>query len=206
MRIGTKIKPKAPPVEPGTYMATCIGIYDIGEQQTTFGGKTRYVNQLLFTFELAGVTIEVDGKEEPRQLSRAYTASTSTNSGLSKMLSGWLGRRLSAEDMEEIDTDELLGKPCMLTVKLSENGEYSNIDAVMQMMRGISAPKSDTKPLTFDMAEWDDAAFEALPEWVQDKIRNSTQYAAMHAPTETVDIPAQVAPAATGAEDEEVPF
>ena len=57
MIIGTRAKAKIPPVEPGSYLAICVGVYDLGEQETTFNGKTRYANQVMFTFELAGESV-----------------------------------------------------------------------------------------------------------------------------------------------------
>ena len=32
MKIKARAKPKLPPVEPGVYIATCVGVVDLGEQ------------------------------------------------------------------------------------------------------------------------------------------------------------------------------
>jgi hypothetical protein len=38
------------------------------------------------------------------------------------------------------------------------------------------------------MEHWDDTVFQALPEWVQEKIKKSTQYQKEHAPDTTVEV------------------
>lgn len=67
MVIGTRTKAKIPPIAAGMYMAICVGIYDLGEQQTKYDGKTKYVNQVQFVFELPAEQVEVDGEMKPRR-------------------------------------------------------------------------------------------------------------------------------------------
>jgi hypothetical protein len=40
------------------------------------------------------------------------------------------------------------------------------------------------------MDAWDDAVFQALPEWVQEKIKKSTQYQKEHAPDTAIEVKA----------------
>ena len=75
MKIKDRAKPKAPPVEPGAYPAVCIGVIDLGEQ---YSEKFKnYSNKVQIVWELPTETIEVDGKQEPRQLSKDFTISAS---------------------------------------------------------------------------------------------------------------------------------
>lgn len=68
MKIKDRAKPKAPPVEPGVYIAICVGVVDLGEQ---YSEKFKnYSNKVKFIWELVGETIEVDGEQKPRQLSK----------------------------------------------------------------------------------------------------------------------------------------
>lgn len=217
MIIGTRAKAKVPPVEAGTYMAICTGIFDLGEQQTEWKGKTRYSNQIMFTFELSGVTVEIDGEQKPRQLSRSFAVSTSNKSGLRKFLTSWRGKAFTDEEIQSFNTDCMLGRPAMIQVVHNDTGEYANIDGVMQLPKGIPAPTTESELLCFNIDEWDDKVFEALPEWIQEKIKNSTQYQSAHAPESEVDFPkaqaASDAAAVTGTmasanpvEEEEPPF
>ena len=68
MKIKDKAKPSIPPVPAGGYLAVCVGIYDLGNQ---YSEKFKsYSPKVMITFDLPQVTVEVDGKQEPRQLSR----------------------------------------------------------------------------------------------------------------------------------------
>ena len=59
MKIKDRAKPKTPPVEPGVYMAVCIGFIDLGEQYSEMFKS--YSNKGMYIWELPGETIEVDG-------------------------------------------------------------------------------------------------------------------------------------------------
>lgn len=60
MKIKDRAKPKMPPVEPGVYMAVCVGVVDLGEQYSEMF-KT-YSNRVKFVWALPSETIEIDGK------------------------------------------------------------------------------------------------------------------------------------------------
>lgn len=212
MKLGSRAKPAIPPVEPGTYFAVCIGAVDLGEQETTYNNKTRYTNQLQIIFELPSELIEIDGEEQPRQLSRRFAVSLSTRSNLRKFIETWYGKKFTDDAIREFDTRELLGKPAMLSVVLSEDGNYANIASVAALPKGMEAPKAKSELIDFDVEDWDDAAFQKLPEWLQELIKKSTQYKSDHLPEDEVSVEAaeqaasQAAEADEGAEKGVVPF
>lgn len=189
MKLKDKAKPAIPQMEPGTYIGLCVGIYGIGEQENTFKEKTRYVEQIIFTFEFPSVTIEIDGETKPRQLSRTFTASVSEKGGLRKFLKSWRGKDFpNEEEMGDFEIFSMLGQSAMLNVVQNDKG-YSNIETVMPLPKGMPDPNTDTTLMSFDVDEWDDDAFDGLPEWIQEKIKNSTQYKSQHAPETDVDFP-----------------
>lgn len=195
MKIKDRAKPSLPPVPGGTYMAVCVYSIDIGEQLCEFKDKGKsYNNQVMLGFELAGVTIEIDGKQEPRTLGRTFNVAKSKNAALRKFVSAWNAKEYSDEEFMEMDTNELVGKPAMLNVVLNESGEYSNIESIMQVPVGFPAPQATLPLIRFDMEPWDQKAFEALPEWAQERIKKSTQYQKEHAPAETVAVKPAAAP------------
>lgn len=212
MKLGSRAKPAIPPVEPGTYFAVCIGAVDLGEQETTYNNKTRYTNQLQIIFELPSELIEIDGEEQPRQLSRRFAVSLSTKSNLRKFIETWYGKKFTDDAIREFDTRELLGKPAMLSVVLSEDGNYANIASAAALPKGMEAPKAKSELIDFDVEDWDDAAFQKLPEWLQELIKKSTQYKSDHLPEDEVSIEAaeqaasQAAEADNGTEKGVVPF
>lgn len=196
MKIKDRVKPKLPAMEGGVYLGLCIGAIDLGEQYSELFKK--YSNKVLYVFEFPTETVEVDGKQEPRQLSKEFNISASKKASVRAFLSSWNGKNYSDEEFEEVELFDQLGKACMVNVVVSENGEYSNIESVMPLLKGMPVPESKTEYIRWDMDAWDDELFKKLPEWVQDKIKKSTQYQKDHAPNTSVEVKSE-APASEGA-------
>lgn len=189
MKVKDRAKPKIPPVEPGVYIAVCVYSIDLGEQLCEYKDKSKsYNNQVQLGFELIGETVEIDGKQEPRTLSRTLNFARSKNSSLRKFVQSWLGKTFSDETFDEFDTNDLVGMPAQLSVILNESGDYSNIDTIMQLPKGMPAPQAVQPLIRFDIEPWDDAAFEQLPDWAKEKVKKSTQYQKLHVPTDSVDV------------------
>lgn len=188
MKIKDRAKPKVPPVEAGVYMAVCIGFIDLGEQ---YSEKFKnYANKGMYVWELPGETIEVDGETKPRQLSKEFAISGSSKSNLRKFIESWNGKSYSDEEFMEFDLFDQIGKPCQLNVVLNETKEYANVDNLMPIPRGFPAPTTDTPIIRWDMDNWNDDVFKALPEWIQEKITKSSQYQKEHAPETPVEVKA----------------
>lgn len=197
MKIKDRAKPKVPPVEPGVYIGICVGVIDLGEQYSeTF---KKFSNDVKIVWELVGETVEVDGEVKPRQLSKDFSVALSQKSKLRAFLSSWNGKQYSDEEFSELDLFDQLGKACQLNVVLNETQEYANIDNLMPLPKGMPAPTTETAFVRWDMDKWDDEVFKALPEWVQDKIKKSTQYQKDHIPTDMVDFDDQAPTAQTPA-------
>ena len=186
MKIKDRAKPKIPAVAPGVYMAVCVGVVDLGEQYSELFKS--YSNKVKFVWALPTETIEIDGKQEERQLSREFSVATKNTSKLRTFLSSWNSKTYSDDEFLELDMFEQVGKACMLNVILNETGEYSNVDSIMPIPNGIPAPTSKTAFFTWDMDHWDDSVFEKLPAWTQEQIKKSTQYQKDHAPVTTVEV------------------
>lgn len=188
LKVKDRVKPKIPPVEPGVYIATCVGVLDLGEQ---YSEKFKnYRNEVQFVWELCGETVEVDGEQKPRQLSRTFSVASSKKSNLRGFISGWNGIQYSDDQFADLDLFGQAGKACQLNVVLNDTGEYANVDSVIPLPKGMPAPTTNTAPVLWNMDEWDDKVFEELPDWVKDKIKKSTQYQKDHTPTGDVDFPA----------------
>ena len=188
MKIKDRAKPKVPPVEPGVYMAVCVGFIDLGEQYSEMFKS--YSNKGMYVWELPGETVEIDGEQKPRQLSKEFTISVSSKSNLRKFIESWNGKSYGDDEFMDFDLFDQVGKPCQLNVVLNESKEYANVDNLMPIPRGFPAPTTDTEQIRWDMDKWDDAVFEKLPEWIQEKIKKSTQFQKDHAPAETVEVKA----------------
>ena len=193
MKIKDRAKPKAPPVEPGVYMAVCVGVVDLGEQ---YSEKFKnYANKVKFVWALPSETIEIEGKTEERQLSKEFSVSVSKKGGLRAFLESWNSKSYSDDEFAELDLFDQLGKPCQLQVVLNDTKEYSNVANLMPLPKGMPAPTSNTAFFTWNMDAWDDTMFEKLPAWTQDQIKKSTQYQKEHAPVTDVTMNSDAAAA-----------
>ena len=191
MKIKDRAKPKTPPVDPGVYVAICVGVIDLGEQYKE--NFKNYSNEVQIVWELVGETVEVDGEQKPRQLSRTFAVATSKKANIRAVLSSWNGKTYSDEEFGELDLFDQIGKACQLNVVLNDTGEYANVESVIPLPKGMIAPTTTTPPIKWDMEQWDDEGFKALPDWVQEKIKKSTQYQTTHTPTDEVDFKQEAA-------------
>lgn len=208
--MGLKVKKKKgaslPPMDAGTYPAICIGIVDLGEQ---YSEKFKnYSDKVLLIWEIPSQTVTVDGEEKPRWLSKDYSASLNEKSNLFKTLVSWRGKAFTeaelSEEGEGFDLQSMLGVGCLIQVIVEEkdNGPYNQITSVIGMPIGMPAPTSETEKMAFDMDAWNNEVFEKLPEWIQDRIKKSTQYQKLHTPTDEIAFSGEqntaVAASATG--------
>lgn len=201
MKIRDKVKPSLPPLPGGTYLGICVYSIALGEQLCEFEGKSKgYYNQVRLGFEICGQTVEIDGKQEPRVLSKTFNATKGKKSGLRKFLGAWEARELSDDEYLDSDTNDYVGRPAFLTIVLNETGEYSNIDGIAPLPTGlpIDVPKPMSQLICYDLEPWDQAKFDALPEWAQEKIKKSTEYQKEHAPVTDVTMNAAQAQPAAG--------
>ena len=187
-----------PPMDGGTYMAVCIGVIDLGEQYKQFDKQKqgKYAEECLFLFEIPDERVQVDGEDKPRWLSsRRYTVSLHERSGLYQMLTAWRGKALSDAELDPagdgFDLMQMAGQGAMLSVSVAEKDDgsrHNKIEAVTGFPKGIPVPKIESEVLVFDADDPDMEAFGKLPEWIQDIIRKSTQFAA-DPPEEKLNIP-----------------
>lgn len=197
MSLRTKKKSGAsvPPMEAGTYPAVCVCVVDLGNQYDKFNKK--YAGKLLLTWEIPSQRVQVDGEDKPRWLSRDFTNSLHEKSGLHKLLVSWRGRPFTEAELTpdedgfvQFSALDMLGECCLLQVIVEERDDgtkRNKITSVIGLPAGMEAPKPENPLVAFDMDNWDDAIFSSLPDWVQGRIKKSTEYQKLHAPEVTVD-------------------
>ncbi len=214
--VSLKIKKKSgssvPPMEAGTYPAVCVGIVDLGEQYNEAFKK--YTDKMLFIWEIPSQTIEIDGEDKPRWLSKDFSASLHEKSNLYQTLVSWRGKAFTEAELTEDENGdmqfsvlEMLGSGCFLQVIVEEKdgNSYNRITSVIALAVGMSTPPTETPLIAFDIDRWDNEAFKSLPEWIQERIKKSTQYQKLHVPTDSVDVNtngAQQSKAAGGAQEQ----
>lgn len=186
LKIKDRAKPSVPPVEPGVYMAACVGVIDLGKQ---YSEKFKnYSDKIMLSFELLGEAVEIDGEQKPRQISRIFAFARGAKSGLRKFLQSWDGVMLSDEQMENEDLSKRLGRTCQLQIVLNETGDKANIDNVMAIPKGVQTAKPQSEMILFDLEEFDQATFDKLSDWTRETIQKSEQWQKSHASTEVIAV------------------
>ncbi len=192
MKLKDKVKPAVPPLEPGVYMAVCVVVADLGDQYSEKFKKSS--RKVVFSFDIPAETVEIDGEQKPRQLSKRCTFSVSKKGTLNKMLNAWMNANMSEQELGELDLFSLIGRGCQIRVTVSEDGAHNNIEDVMALPKGMPAPQSDTAPITYDIDEdgFTGEKWDALPTWMREAIEKSDQYQ-QDPPDKPLDMPAESA-------------
>ena len=182
-----------------------VDIKDINEQ---------YLSEFLDALQSAINQMSADG------IRISYVASKSRE--LSKYMADILdedwkknrGMEIQSVGLASISYDEeskklinMRNQGAMLSVSVVEKDDgsrHNKIEAVTGFPKGIPIPKPESEILVFDADEPDMDTFGKLPEWIQDIIRKSTQFADNPPEDEKVDIPP--APAETAPAGEECPI
>lgn len=195
LKIKKKSGSSVPPIDAGTYPAVCVGIVDLGEQYSeTF---KKYNDKMLVIWEIPSQTIEIDGGDKPRWLSKDFSASLNEKSNLYQILVSWRGKAFTENELTEDETGfmqfsvlDMLGTGCFLQVIVEEKdgNSYNRITSVIALPAGMPAPATETPLIAFDIDAWDDEVFKSLPGWIQERIKKSTQYQKLHVPTDPVDV------------------
>ena len=193
-------------LESGSYIARLVIIAGVGTQEEQdFRTKVpRYVDEIYMVFECLDYTrqhkdgspfmINVNGRQvpEPQTIRGTYTRSLGSKAKLARHLSGWLGKDPGDDESFDLEA-ECLGKACILTIakKVSETtgNEYNTIESIGPLVRGMQEPaESIITPICYDVENHTDASFEALPEWLQEVVKRSSEWADTHAASQTISV------------------
>lgn len=174
-------------VPPGTHVAVCDMIVDVGLQPgnpnfvgiTDKDGKPDSRGQpspkIYFRFEVPSqrMTYTKDGVEHegPMTIYANFRASLNKKANLRKAIESWRGKKFANDgEAEQYDVFAVLGKACMILVTHSEDGKYANIDNIMALPDGVPKPKAENPLLKYTKEE--DAAYPQLPPFLREKIDN----------------------------------
>jgi hypothetical protein len=114
-----------------TGRAVCVDVTPLKTVQTQFGPKDKF----RFVFEI----------DSPREdgsrycvWSQPFTPSYHENAALRPFLKKWMGRELTADELKEFDTDDLIGKAAHLTVihEHADGEVYANIALIQPSRAG----------------------------------------------------------------------
>jgi len=175
-------KKKSTPIEPGMYSATCYAAIDRGTSHDEKFDKDKREVTLIFEIPDVRIDIEKDGmtKSLPRALSKTYTISLHEKAKLRKDLQSWRGRAFTKEELAGFELQNVVGKPCTLNLVASTCGQYTNIEAINPLMRGMEAPKQENPSTLFTFDDCEDGVEpiwpEGMPNWLIDIAKESDEY------------------------------
>ncbi len=177
-----------PVIEAGTYPARCIQVVHVGTVPDEYQGKKTTPNKVRIAWELPTELYKFDEVRgaEPRIISKEYTLSLSDKANLRKDLDAWRGKPFTEDELKGFDVSKILGQPCQLSILngigVTSQKPYAKIAAVAKVMKGVTVADQvlDSVLFMYDLpiAELIEV-FKSVPEYVQDKIVTSAEWAAL---------------------------
>lgn len=181
-------------VEPGTYVARCYSMIEIGTIETEYKGQKKKQKKVNITWELPTETavFKEENGPEPFVVSKTYTLSMYDKANLRKDLESWRGKGYTDAEADNFDITKLLGQPCLLSVihqprKDDPTKNYVAISSIAKLMSGQNCPEqvNPTRVLSYDEFNWE--VFENLSDYMKDKIRDSDEFQALQEPGQIRD-------------------
>ena len=170
-------------IGPGTYVARCYSMIEIGTVETEFNGEKKTAKQVNITWELPEelAVFKEEKGAEPYVVSKTYTLSMHEKATLRKDLESWRGKSYTNDEVKRFDITKLLGQPCLLNIvhetsKTDPSKVYVKVSSVSKLMKGqeVGEQINPTRLLSFDRFDWN--VFESLSDWLKDKIKSSAEY------------------------------
>ena len=165
-----------PKLEGGVDTAISSAIVDLGLQKNEKFDKTQRKFMMIWT--ILNETIEVNGEQLPRQLSKEYSFSLHEKSTLRKDLQAWRGKAFTEEELRGFNILNVLNVPCQLQVLLEErNGrQYNNIASIMALPKGSQVEKLENT-YYFDIETMDSwTNWTKIPQWIRDRIKRAENF------------------------------
>lgn len=181
-------------VEPGTYVARCYSMIEVGTVDTEFQGEKKKRHEVMLTWELPTelAVFNMEKGMEPFAVSKTYTLSMHEKAVLRKDLESWRGLGFTEDEARSFDITKLLGVPCILSVIhkpwVSDATKTSVvITSISKLMKGQVCPDqvNPTRILSYDNFDWN--IFEGLSDYMKDKIRLSDEFKRLQEPTTIQD-------------------
>lgn len=202
----------------GSHMAVCFRVIDLGTQRWEYQGTPQMGRKVLLGWELHGEAEDgsplTTDEGQPLSVSKTYTLSLGKKANLRADLESWRGKAFQESELQGFDIAQLLGQPCMITIKHTTKGDktYSNVASVTRFPAALknAKPKAVNKLQLFDVTEFDRAHYEALPEWIRKQIDASVERSGKPQSAAAASQSAGKAAAAAGSGfddmDDDIPF
>lgn len=180
---GNKDRIEQPLIEADVYRGRLVQIIDLGLQaQKPYQGKEKApVQEVMFTYELVDVfMVDKDGEEDEEK--PRWISETLPFYGLFADKAKSTKRYFAFDPNEQYDGElaKCIDTPVNITIVNNKSGDkvYSNIGdvATMSAKKAATCPELKNPAKVFDLDEPDMEVFNALPQWIQDKIKSNLNF------------------------------
>lgn len=171
-------------IPPGLYVARCFQVIDMGVQETPFEDEDG-IRKNSLRIRLGWEVLQLNGEDfrqandKPFIVTEEFTNSIHEKSKLRPFLEQWRGKPFTAEELSGFDVLNVLGAYCQLQVMHKPNAKGDKVYPVVSAALPYSA-KEKPEPINpnqqFNIMNWDQAIFDTLPKFLQDKIKTSLTY------------------------------
>ena len=175
-------KKGGPDLEPGSYAARIYSVVEIGTHDNPFSDKKR--SQVVVTWELPTEKRD-DGR--PTAQSRFYTLSMFKLANLRKDIETLLGKMTDEEADAGFDPTKLLGQPCFIVLAKNKN-DKTTVNGMSALPKGMEVEEQHNDSIYYDIQKHDTEVFDALPEWLQNQIKDSDEYKAQFDEVKLTDV------------------
>jgi len=173
----------------GIHLAKCISIIDLWTQSITFEKQEKEVHQVRFEFELPTEKYTYKDKETDEEKTGTriiwtnFTVSLNWKAKMKKFLESWRGKKFTQEELDWFNLWKILWKTCQLQIIHSEDWKRANIENALPLMKWVEVPKCEREEVLFSIEEdkkwkptgFNEEIFNNLPEWLQNKIKESKE-------------------------------
>lgn len=169
----------------GVQPARVSHVIDLGIQtRLPFKGKEKSpVHQVMITHELVTDEYSFEDKKFKHRLSMkpfnvvSKNSEMYSNSAIADYLSG-----IDPKDSVKGDLVKLVNTPCLATVVHVDGlgkhlgKKFANIVRVSAPPDGYTVPELSSPPVVFDFYKPDEAVWEQIPSFIQDRIKSAVDY------------------------------
>jgi hypothetical protein len=178
---------------------------DLGTHKETFEGQEKTARKVRIEFELPLETkVFKEGEpEKPFSIGKEFTLSLHEKAKMRKYLESWRGKPFTEQEANGFDISKLIGAPCMVNVVhgVSKSGKaYADIASITPVAKGMTCPPQVNASFMFSLETFEQAKYDALPEWLKNKVTESQEYKRMNDAYPTTSAPTPVVT------DDDLPF
>lgn len=198
------------PVPAGSHPARCYAMISLGTQPSK-NPKYKPNFQILLMFEFPTEIVEINGEQRPMTNSaflNAYLGPNSKPSNTHKFIVAWRGRPFTEDELNGFDVAKVVGAPCLINIihETKDGVTRDKIASISPLPKGMVCPAQFHKSVVYEIEQGKDATYQALPEWIQEKIAACLEWTR---PAIRNEAPPQASEASAGSpapEEDDVPF